>query len=543
MGIYLNSKKPFGLYNSEAAKPYFVDKSLLIQELIPLVKAGNNCVCITRPRRFGKTVMANMIASYFSRGKNSEELFSKLKISKTPEFKEHINHYDLIYISFNEIPRECTSYQQYIYRIQEILLADLKREYPDCGIDDNEAVWDALNKIYELQDEVRFIFIFDEWDYIFHRDFISEADKKEFISFLSTLLKDKPYVSLAYMTGILPIAKYSSGSELNMFLEYTMSTQAKYGKYFGFTETEVDALYQRYQQSTPKPHITRHELQIWYDGYHTVNDERLYNPRSVVAALDNDRIGSYWTSSGPYDEIFYCIKNNIADVKNDIALMVAGESVVANVQEYAATATVLETRDEILSAMIVYGFLTCEDGWVSIPNKELMDKFDDMVKKERSLGYVYRLAKESSRMLRATLNGDTKTMEDILKQAHDTETDMKGYNDERELSAVIKLAYLAARDKYNIQREEKAGVGYVDYIFYPVIDKNDDCIIIELKINHTADEAIQQIKSRNYAQRFIGKLGENPYYTGRILAVGISYMKNTAEKKHECKVEILRNKI
>lgn len=115
---------------------------------------------------------------------------------------------------------------------------------------------------------------------------------------------------------------------------------------------------------------------------------------------------------------------------------------------------------------------------------------------------------------------------------------MTGYNDESELSAIIRLVYLSARDRYDIQREDKAGIGYVDYIFYPSVDMSDDCLIVELKVNHSAEEAIQQIKDRKYAQRFIGKLGERSKYKGRILAVGISYYKN--DKHHECKVEVLR---
>ena len=219
----------------------------------------------------------------------------------------------------------------------------------------------------------------------------------------------------------------------------------------------------------------------------------MYNPRSVVAALTNNNLGNYWTSSGPYDEIFYYIQKNVDEVRNDLALMVAGEPVPAKVREYAASSMNLSTREEIYSAMVVYGFLSYEDGRVCIPNKELMEKFDEILQKESSLGYVYRLAKESDRMLQATLSGDTETMAEILEYAHNTETPILSYNHEIELSAIINLVYLSARDKYRIEREDKAGVGYVDFIFYPN-KKDADCIILELKVNHTPEEAIQQIK-------------------------------------------------
>ena len=345
-------------------------------------------------------------------------------------------------------------------------------------------------------------------------------------------------MKFAYMTGILPIAKYSSGSELNMFAEYTMATEEKFSEYFGFTEKEVDVLYKKYEINQPEYRkVTREGLKEWYNGYHTLSGERLYNPRSVVMALTNNNLGNYWTSAGPYDEIFYYIANDVAEVRDDLALMAAGESVPVKIREYAATSQNLKTKEEIFSAMVVYGFLTCEKGRVSIPNKELMDKFADMLMKETSLGYVYSLAKESTKMLNATLHGDTETMCQILEKVHNTEIPLLSYNNETELTAVVNLVYLAARDRYRVEREDKAGIGYVDFIFYPEIDKSADAIILELKVNHTPEEAISQIKEKKYALKFEEKLGEKRKYTGRVLAVGIGYDKET--KKHHCKVEVL----
>lgn len=372
MGIYVNSTTAYTLYKSETVKPYFIDKTMILKELFPLVTEGSNYLCITRPRRFGKTVMANMIAAFFSKGRDAE----------------------------------------------------------------------------------------------------------------------------------------------------------------------VDLLFERYLENDIAPKmVTRDDLRDWYDGYHTRTGERLYNPRSIVLSLSNNNTGNYWTSSGPYDEIFYYIENNVADVRDDLALMVSGIPIPAKIQEYAATSMNLQTRDEIFSAMVVYGFLTYENRKVMIPNRELMGKFSDMLRKETSLGYVYRLAKESDKMLRATLDGDTDTMAKILELAHDTEAPLLSYNNETELTAVVNLVYLSARDNYRVEREDKSGIGYVDFIFYP-LRRSDDCIILELKVDHTPEEAIQQIKDKKYFLRFQGKMGEESRYTGKILAVGISYDKQ--QKKHSCKVEVLR---
>lgn len=537
MGIYVNSKNAYALYKKETAKPYFVDKTVLLKELFPLVEEGSHYLCITRPRRFGKTVMANMVASFFSKGHRANDVFQNLQIYQDKDYEKYLNKYTVIHIMFNDLPRNCNSYKQYIDRIEETLIKDLKKEYPDMPIDDQNAVWDTLLEIYAEKQDINIVFVFDEWDFIFHQKFVTEDDKLSYLQFLRNLLKDRPYIALVYMTGILPIAKYSSGSELNMFAEFTMTTEQRFSEYFGFTDEEVDGLYLRYIENCASTKmVTRDDLREWYDGYHTRKGERLYNPRSIVLSLSNNNTGNYWTSSGPYDEIFYYIENNIADVREDLALMVSGIPVPAKIQEYAATSMNLQTRDEIFSAMVVYGFLTYENGKVMIPNKELMDKFADMLKKEASLGYVHRLAKESDRMLRATLAGDTETMAEILELAYDTKIPLLSYNDETELTAVVNLVYLSARDNYRVEREDKSGVGYVDFIFYPV-NRDADGIILELKVDHSPDEAIRQIKDKKYILRFTGKLGEERKCAGRILAVGISY--NKKQKKHACKVEVL----
>ena len=375
------------------------------------------------------------------------------------------------------------------------MIRDLKKEYPQIEVYEDDSAADVLETIFEECNQERFVFVLDGWDFIFHKDFINEENKKQYIQFLSNLLKDRPYVQMTYMTGILPIAKYSDGSELNMFDEYDMACKEKYSEYFGFLDEEVDQLYDIYKKITKNPKILR-----------------------------------------TYDSIFNYIKGNIADVRNDLVLMVAGEHVPAKMQQYAATANVLHTKDQIYSAMVVYGLLTYENGKVFIPNKELMDKFDELLLSNQQLGYVYRLARESQRMLQATIHGDTDTMEEILEYVHDTEVPIYSYNSEVELSAIVNLVYLSARDEYRVEREDKAGKGFVDFIFYPKRN-NIPGIILELKIDHTPQKAIEQIKEKNYQLRFQGKIGEISVYEGSILAVGISYDKKT--KKHSCEVEML----
>lgn len=533
--MFLNSIVPHEKYKAVATDTYFVDKTALLDELIPALGKEKRYFCITRPRRFGKTVMANMIGAFFGKAADSSEIFDKLKIAASEHYRGNLNQHNVIYIDFSDIPENCDSYSKYIERILKGLKGDLQEAYPEIISNSEEAVWDILTKIFQKTRQ-QFIFVLDEWDAVFHMSFTTEDEQERYLLFLKSLLKSKIYVEMAYMTGILPIAKYSDGSELNMFSEYNMATSERFSEYFGFVDEEVDTLFTIYQKTTGRPKIMRDDLREWYDGYYSASGSRLYNPRSIVCALADNQLKNYWTSSGTYDSVFGYIKDNVAEVQDDLTLLFAGEGIPADIQEYAATSRQLETKDEIYSAMVVYGLLTYENGYVMIPNRELISSYAAMMKKEKSLGYIYNLAKESSRMLKATLTGDTGTMADILKYAHDTESPIFAYNSEIELSAVVNLVYLSARDQYRVEREDKAGEGYVDFIFYPE-RRGAEGIILELKIDSSPEEAIKQIKDRNYILRFRGKLGEKPKYTGRILLVGINYDRNT--KEHTCKTEVV----
>lgn len=449
MGMFLNSRTPYEAYRRAALAKYFVDKSELLAELIPALGMPERFFCITRPRRFGKSIMANMVGAFFGKAAEANEVFEKLKIASKEvirklndagcgDYKNYLNQYHVVYIDFSVEPRDCNSYRQYIDRIQDGLNRDLAEAYPEYGIDSSCASWDILAAIFQKTGD-KFIFVIDEWDALFHLSYVTEEEKQSYLRFLRSLLKGQVYVELAYMTGILPIAKYSDGSEINMFLEYNMATSERFSEYFGFLASEVDEIFAVYQKTVRNVKISREDLTGWYDGYHTAAGGRIYNPRSIVCALTDNQLRNYWTSSGTYDSIFGYIKDNVDDMQEDLALLFAGEAISADIQEYAATSMQLSTKDEIYSAMVVYGLLTYDDGCVSIPNRELMESYAAM--------------------------------------------------------------------------------------------------ILELKVDSTPEAAIQQIKDKKYSFRFSGKIGEKPKYTGRILAVGISYGKKT--KEHVCKVEEL----
>lgn len=123
MGRYLNSSTSYVLYKGQTEQPYFVDKSQMLSELFPFLDSGNTHICITRPRRFGKTVMANMITAFLGKKQESDSIFKSLKISQNDLYNKYRNQYNVISIDFSKMPRDCDSYTDYIDRIETNLIS------------------------------------------------------------------------------------------------------------------------------------------------------------------------------------------------------------------------------------------------------------------------------------------------------------------------------------------------------------------------------------------------------------------------------------
>ena len=519
MTIYLNTNIALENYKQLIRSKYFVDKSQIIDKFNDLIGTSECHICITKPRRFGKTSIINMLGAYYTKGYNSKDIFDKLNISKSKAYMENLNKHNVINISLSNLPDKMNSYNDYINGISKSIINDIKEKYPKINVENFFSIADMLSATGE-----KFIFLIDEWDYIFSHNLFKE-NQNDFLEFLRNLLKDKPYVDFCYMTGVLPLKKYSESSSLNMFYEYTMLNDYVYDNYFGFTEDEVKDLCKKNKQ------ISFEEISEWYNGYLTEHGEKIYNPVSVTCALEDNYCRSYWTRTGRQDEVLIYLKYNIAAVRDDVIKMINNIPVRVKIKkEYSAGQDVPKTRKEIYSAMITYGFLTYYNGTIRIPNKELMKEFEKALKDE-AFGEVMTIVKNSSSMLKATLNKDTKTMEKIINDIHNSEIPILQYNDENSLSCVVTLAYLSARNEYKIEREEKSGKGYTDFMFHPR-KKNGTAIILELKKDDKVEKAINQIKEKDYSMKFI-KENEGR----KILAVGICY--NSKTKEHECKIEEL----
>ena len=517
MAIYLNTDTALENYKKLIKSKYFVDKSLIIGKLNNLLGTSECYVCITKPRRFGKSSIINMLGAYYTKGYNSKDIFDKLNISKEKSYLENLNKYNVINISFSDIPSDGLTYSNYISNIEKQIKKDILETYKDKKIEQNQ----ELYKIF-LETKEEFVFIIDEWDYIFSHDLFKE-NQQDFLEFLRNLLKDKPYVALCYMTGVLPIKKYSEGSALNMFDEFTMLNDGVYDKYFGFTENEVKLL------CSKQNILTFSKISNWYNGYLTEDGEKIYNPRSVVKALENGICRSYWTNTGRMDEVLFYLKYNIGAVKDDVIRMINNTSVRIKIKKnYSAGQEAPKTREEIYSAMIVYGFLSYYDGILKIPNKELMKEFEKALR-DKSFGKIVTIIGNSKKMLEATLNKDTITMKKIIDDIHNSEIPIFQYNDENSLSCVVSMAYLFAREEYRIEREEKTGKGYADFVFHPR-KRNKTAFILELKKDTKPIKAINQMKEKDYAQKLREENEDK-----KILAVAICY--NSKTKEHECMIE------
>lgn len=519
---FLNRRNSGEGFRESVNSRFFVDKSMLIDEINQKIATKEKWICVSKPRRFGKTMALEMLAAYFTKGIQTDELFDGLKIKDTISYYKHLNAHNVICINFNEYFEEHDA-QEGIRLLSERLIRDLKQAYPNV-IGEEKNVSLCLDMVGQVIGE-KFIFLIDEWDCLFRIHKGKKQDQEEFLSFLRGLFKDKSYVELVYMTGILPIKKYNTGSALNMFREYTMLDPKKLGGYFGFTEEETQELCRNGCS------VTFEELKLWYDGYHVPGSGDIFNPRSVVEALEESVCKDYWNKTGGFSELEEYITMDFDGLGSMITELVAGNECAVNVLGFSNDLDSFQDRDEVLTALIHLGYLTCRDGKVWIPNKEIREEFANTIKK-LSWGIVSKLLNQSRALLRAVLDKDEEKVASMLEDVHDGMQEFKEYNSEHTLKCVIHLAFYAAQDDYILYFEKQAGKGYVDCIMEPRRMKLPG-IVIELKYDQSVEAAIEQIEKKNYVKGFDRRVR-------KVFMVGINY--NKKEKKHQCKiVEVDRN--
>ena len=518
MGIYLN---PGNIVFQQALNSkIYVDKSMLIEYANSVIYTEQKFICVSRPRRFGKSMAANMLTAYYSCGCDSKEMFSRLKIAGSESFEQHLNKYNVIHINMVNFLERSESIDDMLDYLKKRLLHEIKKENGDVNCFDWNDLVSVLDEVFQ-EKKIPFIFIIDEWDCIFRVHKSDENSQTKYLNFLRSLLKDQSYVALAYMTGILPIKKYGEHSAINTFYEYSMTDAEPISEFTGFTEDEVKELCEKYNKSFS-------EMKRWYDGYN-LNGISIYNPKSVVESILRGQFNNYWTSTETYEALKIYIEMNFDGLKDTIIELLAGGKAVVDTTTFSNDMITFETRDDVLTLLIHLGYLTYDfyTKEVSIPNYEISEQFASTIK---VMGWseVADSLRSSDELLKATLNCNEEKVAKLIDKAHSDNTSILKYNDKNSLSCVISLAYYSARKTYTIERELPAGKGFSDLIFRPRKNNSNPAMIVELKYDKSAEGALEQIKKKHYTDCLKD-------YSGEILLVGINYDKD--DKCHTCKIE------
>ncbi len=520
MGFYINKgNKGFRMVrNSE-----YVDKSELIAAVNRTLFTEQRFSCVSRCRRFGKSMAAKMLAAYYDCSCDSRELFADLDIAKDRTFEKHLNQYRVIYLDMTSFITRFKD-ESIVRHIDEELKADVCAAYPELTFVERDDLMGCLMRINDATGD-SFFFIIDEWDAICREFEPGSEGMESYLNWLRRMFKDVIAYDVfagVYMTGILPVKKYKTQSAMNNFVEYSMVEPGNMGRFFGFTKDEVRMLSEKYNMDFD-------ELEKWYDGYQIGDETSMFNPNSVIQAVTRGRCRSYWASTGAYETVAEYINMNFEGLKDDIIAMLGGGTVKVNTTRFLNDISIIHSKDDALTVLIHLGYLSFDwkRGVCYIPNYEVADELTNAVE-STNWTPVIRALKQSEDLLQATLEGDEEAVAKGVDAVHDESTSILSYNNENSLACVISLAYYAARNHYIVHRELASGKGFADIVMIPRKNVDSPALVVELKFNRNADAAIDQIKQKQYP----AKLEE---YEGHLLLVGVNYDKET--KTHCCKIE------
>ena len=552
MGSILNPDKEnsfIRLANREN-KYLFVDKTDFIEKTNKRLNEDNRFFAVTRPRRFGKTVTAHMLSAYYSKGYAGQNIFDNLKITNN-EFKasyeKHLNKYDVIYIDMNTIDGLFDGYSNKKQKVDGVndlvdyfeysIIKELKSssEFSECLEKhqiENTGLLETLLAI--TQDlNTKFIFIMDEWDLVYREYCNDEVLQKKFIKLLKNLFKadgGQVCFALAYLTGILPIKKYNSQSALNGFDEYNMLSPGDYAPYFGFTEDEVANIVK-----SPNCKVSHQDLKEWYEGY-KIKGVDIYNPNSVCKAVTRNECISYWSGTSSNEEFVRLINMDFDGIKEDIINLIEGDEVTFSCANFQNDMVTIKDKNDVFSLLVCLGYLGCSETKnqyrkvAYVPNAEIKAVLMDIVREQNWYERMETI-KRSENLLKAIKELDGATVATIIQEIHNSSAvSLLDYNDEESLTYCVMTGLLwSTLDDYSYHREDQAGKGRVDLVYEP-ITRRQPLILIEFKYDDSAEEAIKQIKEKEYFKRYAGQYRN-------IILVGINY--STKTKDHQCLIEKL----
>ena len=501
----------------------YVDKSGLIRIVNKTINSERRFSCVTRCRRFGKSMAAKMLCAYYDQSCDSRHLFADLEIANDPDFERYLNKYPVIYLDMTAFVTRFHN-ESIVEHIEAELRIDILETFPEVKVKETDDLMGCLIRIAAATGQ-QFIMIIDEWDAICREFTPGTSAMDTYVNWLRRMFKEVNAVNVfaaVYMTGILPIKKYKTESALNNFQEYSMVEPRRMSPFFGFTKDEVRTL--AAQHNMPFA-----ELEKWYDGYQIGDEPSMFNPNSVMQAIDAGRCRSFWASTGAFDTVANYINMNYEGLKDDIIQMLAGGRCHVDPTGFQNDMSVVTSRDDVLTVLIHLGYLSYD--WSKsecyIPNREVSGEMVNAVK-ANNWTHLSEAIEKSRLLLQATLDGDEEAVAKGVDAAHDENTSILSYNDENSLACVLSIAYYYAKNDYIMHRELAIGKGFADIVLIPRKNVDSPAIIIELKVNKDADSAIDQIRRKEYP----AKVEE---YADRLLLVGINYDRET--KQHTCRIE------
>lgn len=506
-------------------KGLYIDKTGMISFINSTLGTKEKLVCVSRPRRFGKSFTAQMLCAYYDKSCDSRELFKGLTISQDASFEKHLNQYNVIYLDITLFISMASEIQNVVKGIAAAVVEELQQAYPDVKKD--SALAGMMFNVTKATGE-KFIMVIDEWDALFREAKNNTEIQKEYIALLRSLFKSSwtdIIIEGAYMTGILPIKKYGTQSAMTDFKEYNMTQPEPLEAFVGFTEQEVQGL-------CANSALPFEEVQRWYDGYVPGNNIHIYSPKSVIEAIQRKRIGNYWTQSETYESLRLYIELDEDGLKEAVVQMLGGAHIKIDVGTFQNDMTTIKSRDDVLTLLVHLGYLAydVDSKSVYIPNEEVREEFVRAVTTGRHTE-IAKLIQNSDQLLEATLNMDEDAVAAAIETAHKTGTAPTFYNNEQALRSVIRIAYISCVDEFLKIEELPSGHGYADVVFFPRKASSMPLLLIELKWNKTDKGAIGQMKEKDYPQALKD-------YGGDILLVGINY--DAKSKKHTCKIEEYR---
>lgn len=516
MGTYLN---PGNGGFAEILDSGYIDKTGMIELINQRINTLNKLICISRPRRFGKSIAAKMLCAYYDHSCDSHGLFHNLEIGAENNYKIHLNKYNVIYLDMSNLLGKVTP-EILMSFIEENITVELLSEYNDVkkGSTFDQTLINAVEA-----GKPKFIMIIDEWDAPIRE---TPQITQEYLRFLRMLFKSSNTTSkifaAVYMTGILPIKKDGSESAVSDFDEYSVLDAGEFAPYTGFTEDEVKKLCERYGMDFLK-------AKEWYDGYVFGSYHSVYNPYSVMQAIKRKAYKSYWRKTSKAESLKTYVGMNMDGLQDKILRLIAGEPVEVYTDDFENDFETFNSSDDVLTLMLHLGYLVYngETSQARIPNEELRLEFKRLIKRP-SNKRLSELVIASEKLLQDTLSGNETAVAETIERVRETNYAPMFYNNEQSLRYVIKFAYIICIDYYMKVEELPTGKGIADVVFIPKRDTSLPAMIVELKWNESSESAIEQIKERNYPTILNG-------YVGEMVLVGINYDEKT--KEHSCRIE------